>query len=71
VSPSNKKGEIVSVWKGFFPALTASICGLACAMHMLYASAQFLDFLARTKKSFFPILKHYSLARTVKEVVCL
>jgi hypothetical protein len=50
-------GELVSIQKWPFSAISASICGIPCAAYYPYASAESLDFLALTKKFSFLIWK--------------
>ena len=44
---------LVSIQKWPFSAISASVCGIACAAYDLYASAQSLDFLDLAKNCSF------------------
>jgi hypothetical protein len=50
ISQDNK---LVSIHKWPFPAISVSICGIACATYQMYASAQSLDFLDLAENSSF------------------
>ncbi len=52
-SPIKIRARLVSIHKWPFSAISASICGIACATYHLYASAQSLDFLDLAKNCSF------------------